>query len=214
MSRRDSQWAGIVAGAAGLSLVAGFVVLVVVGRPHGRKDSTEPLAKPPATPPDDLEALARCLSSEDDDPSIQIAIGWIVIQTARRRRVSVFDLLTAGHGYGPQKVFVSGHAFIRFAATDKPASDTTMLLAAALLAGTVEPSKRFQMAAPTSFVERSKASKRLGEDGRPLQPETTMARIAALQADFGGLVGRMGRWYFYRHRAPIVDPAASIPSLA
>ena len=215
MSRRDSQWAGIVAGAAGLSLVAGLVAMAVVGKPPARKDSTEPrLAKPPVTPPDDVEALARCLRSEDDDPAIQIAIGWIVIQTARRRRVSVFDLLTAGHGYGPQKVFVSGRALIRFAATDKPASDTTMLLAVALLAGTIEPPKRFQMAAPTSFVERSKASKRLGEDGRPLQPETTMARIAALQADFGGLVGRMGRWFFYRHRAPIVDPAASIPSLA
>jgi hypothetical protein len=161
-----------------------------------------------------VEALARCLRSEDDDPAIQIAIGWIVLQTARRRRVSVFDLLTAGHGYGPQKVFVSGRALIRFAATDKPASDTTMLLAVALLAGTIEPPKRFQMAAPTSFVERSKASKRLGEDGRPLQPETTLTRIGALQTDFGGLVGRMGRWYFYRHRAPIVDAAASVPSLA
>jgi hypothetical protein len=145
VSRRDSQWAGIVAGAAGLSLVVGLVAMAVVGKPPARKDSTEPpLAKPPVTPPDDVEALARCLRSEDDDPAIQIAIGWIVRETARRRRVSIFDLLTAGHGYGPQKVFVSGRALIRFAATDKPASDTTMLLAAALLAGTVEPQSAFR----------------------------------------------------------------------
>lgn len=94
-------------------------------------------------------------------------------------------------GYDPQKVFVSGHTVIRFAATDKPSSDTTMVLAAALLSGAVEPPTRFLMAAPTSFVERNKASKRLGEDCRPLQPETTLARIGVLQIDCGGLVGRM-----------------------
>ena len=215
MSRRQPRWTGIVAGTAALSLVVVFAALAALGPPTARKnDAAPPVPEPPATRPDDLVALARCLCSEDNDPAIQIAIGWIVIQTARRRGVSVFDLLTAGHGYGPQKVFVDGKAIIRFASTDKPATDTAMLLAAALLAGTVEPPRQFQQAAPTSFVERSKASKRAGADGRPLQPETTTQRIVALQSDFGGLVGRMGRWYFYRNRAPPVEMVELVPSLA
>ncbi len=206
--------AGAVAGAAAISLFVAFVAMASLGPPTKREEQLPPLPAPPPSPPDDIEALARCLRSEDDDPSIQIAIGWIVIQTARRRRVSLYELLTAGHGYGPQKIFVSGRTVIRFASTEKPATDSTMLLAAALWAGTVEPPKRFQQEAPTSFVERSKASKRLGPDGRPLQPETTLQRIVALQSYFGGLIGRMGRWYFYRNRAPPVENADAVPSLA
>ena len=56
------------------------------------------------------------------------------------------------------------------------------------------------------------AGKRLGADGRPLQPETNLDRIEALQADFGGLVGRIGRWYFYRNHAPLAT-AEAVPSL-
>jgi len=214
MSRREPRLTGIVAGTAALSLVVAFVALAALGPPTAHKDdAAPPVPEPPAILPDDLVALARCLCSEDNDPAIQIAIGWIVIQTARRRRVSVFELLTAGHGYGPQKVFVDGKAIIRFASTEKPATDTAMLLAAALLSGTVEPPKRFQQAAPTSFVERSKASKRIGADGHPLQPETTTQRIVALQSDFGGLVGRIGRWYFYRNRAASVPATDELPVL-
>ena len=99
---------------------------------------------------------------------------------AKRRGQSVWALLTGGHGYGPQKIFVGGKAVIRFASTDKPATDTTMLLAAALLSGSVEPPRSFQKAAPTSFVERSKASRRVGADGRPLQPETTLTRGSSI----------------------------------
>ena len=76
--------------------------------------------------------------------------------------------------------------------------------AQAILAGQVAPPMDFTQAAPTSFVHKSKASKRLGADGKPLQPETTAARILALQSDFGGLVGRIGDWFFYRpHAAPV-----------
>ena len=67
----------------------------------------------------------------------------------------------------------------------------SLTLAAALLSGSVEPPRSFQKAAPTSFVERSKASRRVGADGRPLQPETNLTRIVDLQSDFGGLVGRI-----------------------
>jgi hypothetical protein len=33
---------------------------------------------------DDLTALARMLASEDPDPGVQVVIGWITIQRARR----------------------------------------------------------------------------------------------------------------------------------
>ena len=109
--------AGAVAGAAAISLFVAFVAMASLGPPTKREEQLPPLPAPPPSPPDDIEALARCLRSEDDDPSIQIAIGWIVIPTARRRRVSLYELLTAGHGYVPQKIFVSGRTVIRFAST-------------------------------------------------------------------------------------------------
>ncbi len=215
MSRNQSALASILAGTAALSVMVAFVAIAGLGQPKPEA-SSEPLRPEPRSPPkpDDLVALARCLRSEDEDPAVQVAIGWICIQVAKRRGQSVWALLTGGHGYGPQKIFVEGKAVIRFASTDKPATDTTMLLAAALLSGAIEPPRSFQKAAPTSFVERSKASRRVGADGRPLQPETTLTRIVDLQSDFGGLVGRIGRWYFYRNRAPPLATAESVPNLA
>ena len=204
---KSERWkiAASVLGSAAVLTVFG---LLLAGNPP------EPKASAAANdePPDELLALARCLASESSDPTVQIAIGWIVLMTARRRKVSIHELLTAGLGYGPQKVFVEGSARIRFASTDQAPTQTTLLLAAALMAGTVEPPTRFQKAAPTSFVHKSKASKRLGADGRPLQPETNLDRIEALQGDFGGLVGRIGRWYFYRNHAPLAT-AEAVPSL-
>jgi hypothetical protein len=154
------------------------------------------------------------LASEDADPALQVAIAWIAIQTARRRRQSLLAVLTSGLGWGPQKIFVDGRKVIRFASTEKPGTDTTWLLAQAVLSGKVEPSSRFQAAAPTSFVERSRASKRVGVDGKPLQPETDEGRLIALQEDFGGLVGRMGRWYFYRLGARPIQLTTALPQLS
>lgn len=215
MSRGDTS-SGLIAVIAGLTAVSlvGVAAVAAFGR-KGVRMSPLPLPRSDSAPkPDDVEALARCLASEDADPAIQVAIGWICIQVAKRRRQTVSALLTGGHGYGPQKIWVDGRSVIRFASTDKPPTDSSMLLTHALLSGAIGPSESLQKAAPTSFVERSRASKRLGADGRPLQPETPLVRIIALQADFGGLVGRMGRWYFYRHKASEVSGVEAIPNLA
>jgi len=206
----------------GLVALAAAGVVVLVASPgsqpqagSGRSRSpTPPTSTPPTpTPPTDTEALARCLASEDADPTILVAIAWLCIQVARRRKTSLLALLTSGLGWGPQKIWVNGKSVIRFASTDKPPTDLTMLLAAAVLGGAVEPSSKFRAAAPTSFVERTGASRRIGPDGRPLQPETREERLIALQEEYGGLVGRIGRWYFYRLRAPPQATIAALPIL-
>ncbi len=201
-------------------LAAGVAVLVAspgsqpqagsAGRSTSPTSPTSPTSATPPTPPTDTEALARCLASEDADPTILVAIAWLCIQVARRRKTTILALVTSGLGWGPQKIWVNGKSVIRFASSDKPPTDLTMLLAAAVLGGAVEPSSKFRTAAPTSFVEKTGASRRIGPDGRPLQPETGEDRLIALQAEFGGLVGRIGRWYFYRLRAP---PQASVTAL-
>ena len=202
----------------GLVVLAAAGVAVLVASPGsqaqaGTGRSTSPTPPTPPTPPTDTEALARCLASEDADPTILVAIAWLCIQVARRRKTSILALVTSGLGWGPQKIWVNGKSVIRFASTDKPATDLTMLLAAAVLGGAVEPSSKFRAAAPTSFVERTGASRRIGPDGRPLQPETKEDRLIALQDEFGGLVGRIGRWYFYRLRAPPQATIAALPIL-
>lgn len=202
---KGEEWK-IVASVLGGAAVLTVFGLLLTGEPPRLKASTEPTVEPT----DDLIALARCLASESGDPTVQIAIGWILLATARRRKTSVHELLTAGLGYGPQKVFIDGSARIRFASTDKPPTQGTLLLAQALLAGQVAPPPDFIREAPTSFVHKSKASKKLGADGKPLQPETPPARILALQSDFGGLVGRIGEWFFYRLQAA---PVAALDGL-
>ncbi len=205
----------------GLVALAAAGVAVLVASPGsqtqaGGAGSTSPTPTTPITPPTpptEIEALARCLASEDADPTILVAIAWLCIQVARRRKTSMLALLTSGLGWGPQKVWVNGKSVIRFASTDKPPTDLTMLLAAAVLSGAVEPSSKFRAAAPTSFVEKTGASRRIGPDGRPLQPETKDDRLIALQEEFGGLVGRIGRWYFYRLRAPPQATIAALPIL-
>jgi hypothetical protein len=198
---------------AALGVAAGLILIAT----QRRKPLSLPVESlPPHHPegvPSDLEALARMLASEDADPAIQVAIAWIAIQTARRRKQSLLAVLTSGLGWGPQKIWVNGKKVIRFASTEKPGSDTTWLLAQAVLSGVVEPSVRFRSAAPTSFVERSRASTVIGVDGKPLQPATDDARLIALQTDFGGLVGRMGRWYFYRLGARTVMETTALPQI-
>lgn len=206
---KSESWkiAASVLGSAAVLTVFGLLLAGETPQPRASAAATD-------EPPDELLALARCLASESGDPTVQIAIGWIVVQTARRRKQSIHALLTAGLGYGPQKVFVEGVARIRFASTDKPATEATQLLAQALLSGQIAPPTDFTQAAPTSFVHKSKASKRIGTDGKPLQPETTAARILALQTDFGGLVGRIGDWFFYRHHAAKVAALDGLVRLA
>lgn len=152
----------------------------------------------------EVEALARMLSSESSNPKAQIIIGWITVQAARTWRMSVFRLLTGKSGqYGHQKHFLpDGSKEIRYASTVRKPSDATMRLARGLLDGNVKPPEIIERTRPTSFVEMGKASKLVGPDGKPLQPETAPERILKLQSRYGGIVARLGSWFLYAKKAP------------
>lgn len=46
------------------------------------------------------------------------------------------------------------------------------------------------------------ASKLVGPDGKPLQPETTPERILQLQSRYSGILARLGSWFLYAKNAP------------
>jgi len=48
-----------------------------------------------------------------------------------------------------------------------------------VLAGSIEPPELVAHTKPTAYVEMGKASKKLGPDGKPLQPEYTAEKILA-----------------------------------
>lgn len=199
-------------------------------RPPGPRPAPSPPTTPPASPPKpapspqpvesdpaarEAEALARMLASESSNPKAQIIVGWITVQAARTWRMSVFRLLTGKSGqYGHQKHFLpDGSREIRYASTVRKPTDATLRLARGLLDGSVRPPEIIERTHPTSFVEMGKASKLVGPDGKPLQPETTPERILKLQSRYGGIVARLGSWFLYAKNAPpltTIDQAAPI----
>ncbi len=157
----------------------------------------------------DIEALARMLASETSDAKAQEIIGWITLNAARTWRMSVFRLLTGRSGvYGPQKYFgPDGKMEIRYASTARKPTEDTMRRARGLFDGSVKPPEHIARTKPTSYVEILKASKQLGPDGKPLQPETTAQRILSLQQRYGGIVGRVNSWFLYAKGA---NPISSV----
>lgn len=157
----------------------------------------------------DVEALARMLASETSDAKAQEIIGWITLNAARTWRVSVFRLLTGKSGvYGPQKYFGPDRKMeIRYASTAHRPTADTLRRARGLFDGSVKPPEHIARTKPTSYVEILKASKQLGQDGKPLQPETTAQRILSLQQRYGGIVGRVNNWFLYAKGA---EPITSV----
>ncbi len=87
-----------------------------------------------------------------------------------------------------------------------------MQIARGLIEDTLRPPASLERARPTAYVEMAKASKQLGPDGKPLQPDTNADRILALQQRFGGIVGQAGNWYLYAKGAPAIRTAADVPT--
>ena len=200
----------------GWVLVGGLGLLVLALAPVAHDgEQTE-------APPDglsdaerDVLALARMLASETDDTQARIVIGWITLSAARTWRLSVYRLLTGKSGqFGPQKYFYpDGSKEIRYASTAKRATPETLRIARGLLEGSIEPPELVARTKPTSYVEMGKASKKLGPDGKPLQPEYTAEKILAKQSSYGGIVGRLHSWFLYAKGAPhigSVDEAARV----
>ena len=192
----------------GLFLLGGLGLLAFALAPALDDD------EPPELPPEglseherDVVALGRMLASETDDARARIAIGWITVSAAHTWRRSVYRLLTGKSGqFGPQKFFYpDGSKEIRYASTAKRAAPETLRITRGLLDGSIQPPERVERTKPTAYVEMGKASKKLGPDGQPLQPEYTPAKILAKQPSYGGIVGRLHNWFLYAKGAPHID---------
>lgn len=204
------------------SAAAGLVILGGLGLLAFSLAPSDPDAEHAEAPPAglseherDVLALARMLASETDDARARVVIGWITVNAARTWRMSVFRLLTGkSEQFGPQKFFhTDGSKEIRYASTAKRPTAATMQLARGLLDGTVKPPEGVERTKPSAYVEMAPASKKLGPDGKPLQPEYTADKILAKQQSYGGIVGRINNWFLYAKNAPriaSIDQAAAV----
>lgn len=128
----------------------------------GLAPRSQPAAAPaPAPPPEragvddrsDETALARMLASEDRDRNAKIVIGWLTVQRMRARGVSMFQMVTGGHGYGPQDRRAEGHGIL-YASTAKLPSEADRELARGLLSGQIQASEPIRKMPPGAWVER------------------------------------------------------------
>jgi hypothetical protein len=185
----------------GLALVA-LLYAAQQTEPEPTPPKLPPPPKPP-TPPkprgkdeetDDETALARMLASEDSKRNVQIVIGWITVQRARARKVSLYQLITSGMGYGlPQR----GDVHL-YASTVNPPTQATRLIAQQLLIGALVPSKAIRAHRPGSWVER-KVKKTVSDD-----------YIMGLQDVFDeGIYGRIAgtNWVLYSSDYPKIKIA-------
>lgn len=142
---------------------------------------------------DDVTALARMLASETIDYGARVVIGWMAIQTARRRKLSLYERLTAGNGYGPQQK----DGVVRYASTAKPPTSQTVTLAAQLLSEALKPSARIRALGHSAWVEDLKLTE---------NSAAQLLRKQAKPADFGGIWARLRgtRWYLYNDKMPIL----------
>lgn len=81
--------------------------------------------------PNDLEALARMIASENpnDSTTVRTAIAWSAVNEANRRGKSVFDLLAPDGNFGPQS---GRYASTRNAARSQDYEITTDVLTGAV----------------------------------------------------------------------------------
>ena len=138
------------------------------------------------------------LVSETRDPGARVVLGWIALQVARRRGVSIFQLLTQGQGYGPQNR--GGVAF--YASTRQAATPDARDLAWKLLSGQVQPSEAIRAHQVGAFVEQGQG---LSDD-----------QILALQKRWNeGIYGRIQgtRWFLFSRDTPAVASLVLVPDL-
>jgi len=142
---------------------------------------------------DDVTALARMLASETADRGARVVIGWMTIQTARRRNLSLYERLTSGKGYGPQVK----DGVVRYASTAKPPTPQTMALAAQLISGAVKPSEKIRSQGQSAWVEDLAQTESSADD---------LLRKQTKPADFGGIWARLRgtHWYLYSPKAATV----------
>jgi hypothetical protein len=119
--------------------------------------------------------------------------------------MSLYRLLTGKPGqFGPQKYFYpDGKKEVHCASTAKRPTPETMRIARGLLDGTLTPPNSVRSSRPSAYVELGKASKKLGPDGKPLQPEYTPEKILAKQqSTAASLAASTTGSYMPRARSP------------
>ena len=146
-------------------------------------------AEPSKQPLDtsDRYALARMLESETRSRAARVVIGWITMETARRRGSSIFDVLTAPFfQYGPRRLNGIG----RYADTSREPSQQALDLAGAILLGVVKPSAEIRNGKISAWVE-----------WLPPKTEAQAAELINQQtaSKFGGLWRRIAGtdWFLY-----------------
>lgn len=141
-------------GAVPLGLLAAAGIAGASGRPPVSNDGGggSRVDDAPGEDRTDLQALGRMLASETSNRGAQVVIGWITVERAKRARMSVYEFLTRGHGWGP--VQVNKRPTGRHASTEANATAATLALARQIVDGEVRPSAAIRSHVPGSWVER------------------------------------------------------------
>lgn len=160
------------------------------------RPTTNPVATTPAPSKEaandnsDETALARLLASEDQSRDAKIVIGWITVQKQQARKVTLYQLLTHGYGYGPQDRRAQKQG-VMYASTAQAPTASDRELARGILSGAIVPSAAIRARKPGAWVERGQG--------------VTDAKILQKQADWKeGIYGRVAgtHWLLFSADAP------------
>lgn len=138
----------------------------------------------------DETALARMLASEDPRVPVKTALGWLTIQQAQARKQTVHELLTRGHGYGPQDRRAKGQSTMYASTAEEPTKEDRTL-ARVLLTGGLLPSFAIQQHQPGRWVARGAAL----SDEKLLEKQNGWH-----QGIYGRIAGTL--WYLFSPDAP------------
>jgi hypothetical protein len=162
------------------------------------KPPNPPPPNPPPPPPDpngrdDETALARMLVSETNMHQAWPVIGWMAIQTAKNRKQTLFERLTAGQGYGPRVK----NGVERYASTSANPTPTARNVARQLLSGALKPSQQLRELGHSSWVELLKGTEQEAEQ---------LLRKQTAPKNWGGVFARIAGtdWYLLNPKEPPV----------
>jgi hypothetical protein len=134
------------------------------------------------------------LASDDSPREVTFVRAWIAVQHQRARKVSMFEFLTRGVGYGPRSRKTPSKLTV-YASTSEAPSDADRIVARTLLTGMVQPSAAIRAHKPGQLIERGK--------------DLTDAQILRRQADIKeGIYGRIEgtEWLLLSPDAPAIAP--------
>ena len=219
----DVSWRGPVLLLGGIAIGIG---LLVIERKKDAKSAAPAAAPvPPAAPPvstpapgpspfpssakgdmdtDPETALARMLASEDGRREIRILVGWITVQRAKGR--NLYDFITSGKGYGPQKR--PGGAV--YAGTSANPTQDSRAIAAGILSGSLVPSAKIRSVRLGSWVQRKQKQGGVAvTDEDILQKQTKWKEGIWAQVT---VKGKETGWMLFSAEKPILRTSPAAPT--